>query len=148
VAVEPIPRGAVFTAAQLELRNIDYAPKASYRRTAIDSIEKLIGMEARQAIPIGAMVFSDQVQPPVLVKRGELVTVASQGSGIRVRTTAKAREDGVQGQLVQLESLDTRERFEARVTGRREAAIIAITSPTVNEPTERIQTALRSSMNK
>ena len=148
VAVQPIARGAVFTAAQLEVRNINYVPKASDRRVAIDAIEKLIGMEARQAIQTGAVVFSDQVQPPVLVKRGELVTVSSQASGIRVRTTARAREDGVQGQLVQVESPDTRERFEARIVGRREAAIVALTTPEVSRSSERIQTALRSSVSK
>lgn len=143
VAVQPIARGAVFTAAHVELRTVDYVPRANERRVAVEAIEKLIGMEARQPIQADDIVFTDQVQAPVLVKRGDLITVSSQTSGIRVRTTARAREDGVEGQLVQLESLETRERFDARVVGNRQATIVAITTPTLSEPSERIETARR-----
>ncbi|MEX0613367.1 MAG: flagellar basal body P-ring formation chaperone FlgA, partial [Pirellulales bacterium] len=107
VAVQPIRRGDVITAAQLELRSVDYLPKATERRAAVDSTEKLIGMEACQAIQAGQVVFSDQVQAPVLVKRGEVITISSHAGGIRVRTTARAREEGARGDLIQVESLET-----------------------------------------
>ena len=54
-------------------------------------------MEARQAIQAGDIVFTDQVQSPVLVKRGEVITVTSQSGGIRVRTTARALQDRSHG---------------------------------------------------
>jgi flagella basal body P-ring formation protein FlgA len=143
VAVQPIARGDVFTAAHIELRAVDYTPKATDRRAVVDSVEKLIGMEARQAIQAGDVVFTDQVQAPVLVKRGEVVTVSSQAGGIRIRTTARARRDGARGELVEVESLETRERFDARVVGLRETAVFALTRPTTAEPLERFDTARR-----
>jgi flagella basal body P-ring formation protein FlgA len=127
VAVEPLSRGEVITAAHLELRAVDFLPKAAGRRTPVESLEGLIGMEARQAIQAGAVVFSDQVQSPVLIKRGEVISVSSHAGGIRVRTTARARQDGAKGDVVQVESLETRERFDARVVGVGEAALIAPT---------------------
>ncbi len=143
IAVRPIERGAVITAADVELRNVDFLPKASERRSAVDSIEAIVGMEAHQAIQAGEVVFSDQVRAAVLVKRGEIVRVSSQAGGIRVRTTARARQDGARGELVQVETLDSRERFDARVTGPREAAVFAIARPAKDESAQRIDTARR-----
>jgi hypothetical protein len=40
-----------------------------------------------------------------------------------VHTTARARQDGALGDLVRVESLDTKEPFEVRITGPREAAV-------------------------
>jgi flagella basal body P-ring formation protein FlgA len=127
VAVRPIARGAMITAADVELQSLAEIPAASSRRAPVDSIEKLLGMEARQAIQPGQVMYSDDVQAPILVKRGELITVVSQGGGIRVRTTARARHDGAKGELVQVETEGTGERFDARVTGPREAAVFAAT---------------------
>jgi flagella basal body P-ring formation protein FlgA len=92
-------------------------------------------MEARQAIQVGSVIFTDQVQSPVLVKRGEVITVTSQGGGIRVRTSARARQDGAKGNLVQVESLDTKERYDARVVGPHEAAVFATTVVAPISPT-------------
>jgi flagella basal body P-ring formation protein FlgA len=125
VAVQPIGRGEPITAADVALQAVDHLPAANGRRIAVESVESLIGMEARQSIRAGEVVFSDQVQPPLLVKRGDAITVSSHAGGIRVRTTARARENGARGDLVQVESLETRERFEARVVGPREAAVFA-----------------------
>jgi flagella basal body P-ring formation protein FlgA len=125
VAVQPIARGAVITAADVEIQTLDAVPAATGRRAPLTSVEQLVGMEARQAIAAGDVIFSDKVQAPVLVKRGELISVVAQGGGIRVTTTARARQDGARGELVQLESLETREIYDARVTGYREAAVFS-----------------------
>jgi flagella basal body P-ring formation protein FlgA len=123
IAIQPIARGAVITAADVELQTVETVPAATGRRLPLTSVEQLIGMEARQAIGAGDVIFTDKVQAPIFVKRGELITVVAQGSGIRVTTTARARQDGARGELVQLESLETREIYDARVTGFREAAV-------------------------
>jgi flagella basal body P-ring formation protein FlgA len=126
IATEQIPRGAVITAAHIELRTMEHSVKANDRRKPVGSVESLIGMEARQTIAPGAVVYTDQVQSPLLVKRGELITISSAAGGIRVRTTVRALQDRSQGELVQVESLATKERFDARVTGPGAAAIITV----------------------
>jgi flagellar basal body P-ring formation protein FlgA len=141
VALEAIPRGAVITAAHVELQSMPYTAKGNERRLPFNSVEELVGMEARQSIPAGVVVTSDQVRSPILVKRGEQITISSQGNGIRVRTTAKALNDCAKGELVQVESLTTKERFDARVVGMREASIITV-SPSSERP-DHIETARR-----
>ena len=89
------------------------------------------------------MLLADQVQAPILVKRGDLITVTSQSGGIRVRTSARALHDGAHGDLVQVESLESREKYDARIVGPREAAVFAMSRPVAPEPPRRADTARR-----
>jgi flagella basal body P-ring formation protein FlgA len=143
VALRPMARGEVVTAADVELQMVDNAPRTNDRRIVARSVDALIGMEVRQPIPAGGMVFMDAVQSPILVKRGELIRISTQSGGIRVRTTARALQDRAHGQLVEVESLETKERFDARVVGPGEAAIVAIATPTASERSGPITTARR-----
>jgi flagella basal body P-ring formation protein FlgA len=144
VAVRTLAKGDVITAADVELQNIESPAGATARRATIGAVDNVIGMEARQSIQEGQVIFTDQVQPPLMVKRGDLVTVNSQGGGIRVRTTARARVDGVRGELIQVESLESRERYDVQVIGPNEAAVFATTRPTTVEPTaDKVETARR-----
>jgi flagella basal body P-ring formation protein FlgA len=120
-----IARGAIITAADVELRQMEQSTAANSRRAPLTTIDELIGMEAGRAIPIGDVIYSDQVRAPLLVKRGEQVTVVAQGGGIRVRTAARAAQEGARGELVQVESLETKEKYDARVTGLREVSVLA-----------------------
>jgi flagella basal body P-ring formation protein FlgA len=134
VAIRPIARGDVITASQIEVRPVENVPRPTDRRMACDSIEKIVGMQARQAISAGDVVFSDQLQQQTLVKRNDIVTVTSQSGRIRVRTTARARQDGAQGDLIQVESLDTRERYDVRVTGPRDTAVCVVAETAPPQP--------------
>jgi flagella basal body P-ring formation protein FlgA len=162
VALQPIARGAVITASDVELQALESVPTAASRRAPVTSIEQLIGMEARQPIAAGDVIFTDKVQDPVLVKRGEMIKVVSETGNIRVTTEARARQDGSRGELIQLESLETREMYDARVTGYREAAVFTAMSsigptpqyspaptplPTTPPSGKRIETARRTSAN-
>jgi flagella basal body P-ring formation protein FlgA len=139
VAGRPIARGDVITASQIELRPVENVPRPTDRRAACDSIEKILGMQARQAIPAGEVVFSDQLEQQTLVKRNVIVTVSSQSGRIRVRTTAKARQDGARGDLIQVESLDTHERYDVRVTGPRDTAVCVVAETGPDPPTKHFQ---------
>jgi flagella basal body P-ring formation protein FlgA len=123
VAARPIERGAVVTAAHVELQERDSLPSAAGRRVPAGSVESLLGKEAARTIQAGQVLFDDDVQAPLLVKRGEDMTVYARSGGIQVRTIARARQDGARGELVQVESLDTRERYDAVVVGLREAVV-------------------------
>jgi flagella basal body P-ring formation protein FlgA len=124
VASRPIARGAIITGADVVAQVMDKPVLATGRRAPIFNVEELIGMEAKAAIQEGEVVFNDQVRAPFLVKRGDAVTVVAQGGGIRVRTLARATQDGALGDLVQVESIQTKEKYDARVTGFREAAVL------------------------
>jgi flagella basal body P-ring formation protein FlgA len=131
VAIRPIDRGAVVTAADVEIQERDATPPIAGRPIPLTSTDKLFGMEATRSIQVGDVVLSDSVQPPVLVKRGDTVTVYARGGGIKVKTIARAKENGSLGQPVQLESIETHKTYDAVITGTREAIVLASSGPPV-----------------
>lgn len=143
IATRAVARGSVITAADVEMKMMEPTAKMSGQRVAVEAVESIIGKEAKQALRLNDVVFVDMVQAPVLVKRGEVITVISQTGGIRVRTTARAIKDGAYGELVQLESLQGKQRFDARVVGSREAAVLSATNGSSAEPNKRVDTAQR-----
>jgi flagella basal body P-ring formation protein FlgA len=141
VATRSVARGDVVTAADVEVRMIEPSAKTSGQRAVIDSTSKIVGMEARQPLQAGEIVFADQVQAPVIVKRGDLITVSSQSGGIRVRTSARALQEGAKGDLIEVESLQGKQHYDARVIGLREAAVFAPARVSAPLKPERIQSA-------
>ncbi len=100
------------------------------------SIEEVIGMETTQPISEGTLLLRGRsVRAPILVKRGDVVTVIARTAGIRVQTTGRAREEGSLGQAIKIESLGNRETFFARVSKWREVEIYV--QPTIVEPIRR-----------
>jgi len=122
VLTRAIGRGEVITAADVELKPGD---PAMAETAAFHTIEEVVGKQACQAIAAGNAIVPDLVRAPVIVRRGEVVTVYARSSGIRVRTLARARDDGSQDDLITVESLDTRKSFFARVCGVQEVEVYA-----------------------
>jgi flagellar basal body P-ring formation protein FlgA len=132
VAVQPIERGHVLTAADVEVQQSENAP-ALRGREPVDSVESLIGMEAMRSIQAGDPVVLGDVRSPLLVKRGQEIAVYARGGGIQVRTIARAREDGARGELIGVESLEEKEPFDAVVTGVGEAVVFSGSPTPVDE---------------
>jgi flagellar basal body P-ring formation protein FlgA len=143
VATRAIERGAIVTAADLEVRQTDNLPSTNARHLSFDSTDKLVGMEATKGIQVGDTIFDDAVRSPLLVKRGDQVSVYARGGGISVRTVARARQDGARGELVQLESIDTKERYDAVVVGSREAVVFAGNATPTPDAAERPSRTIR-----
>ena len=120
-ATRAIERGDLISAADVELR----AHAESTPAQAVASLESVIGKEAVQVIRPGAMVLSSQVRQPLVVRRGERVSVRARAAGVSVRTFATAQDDGSVGDLVMVQSLMGKERYAARVSGVRELEVFA-----------------------
>ena len=88
-------------------------------------LEDVIGMETTQVLSAGKYLDADDVRPPVMVRRGDVVTVFVRSAGLLVRTTGRARDDGSTGDLIAIESLLNRQSFFARVTGIQEVEVFA-----------------------
>jgi flagella basal body P-ring formation protein FlgA len=112
VAARPLSKGDLIRPSDLALEPAKrgVAPKGAFR-----SPEEIVGQEAVRSIAAGQVLDSNYVQPPVLVKRGDVVTVFAYSTGIRIKTTGRSRQAGALGELVEIESLADRKRFFARV---------------------------------
>jgi len=60
-----------------------------------------------------------------------------------VRTSARSLHDGARGDLIQVEALATKEKFDVRVVGTHETEVFAMSRPDTIKPV-RIETARRT----
>ena len=138
VAARPLSRGMLISAADVRLKPVEPTPGINQ---PFSSIDQVVGQETARAISEGKPLDSELVRPPLLVRRGDVVTVFARAPGIQVRTQARARDEGSLGELVAVESMLDRRRYFARVGGLREVEILiqavqakslAEAGPTVN----------------
>jgi flagella basal body P-ring formation protein FlgA len=122
VAAKAIGRGDTIRSTDLRLQRPEAGAENAETFHAIDDVA---GMEAAQAIPAGAVLQRSLLRSPIMVRRGEVITVYSRTAGIRIRVTARAREDAALGELVAVESLSDRKAYTARVSGLQEAEVYA-----------------------
>jgi flagella basal body P-ring formation protein FlgA len=122
VAAHGLPRGTVIRPEDVLLAsNVPQNEQGGAFRSA----DELIGRETTRSVLEGRPIDRDSVRSPLLVRRGEVVTVYARSAGIRIRTVARARDDGAQGELVALEAIQDRKVFFARVCGVQEVEIYA-----------------------
>ena len=122
VARHGLTRGTLVRPSDVELRHVSTVTE---RGAVFHDIEAVVGMETRQSVPEGRILIADDLQSPLWVRRGEVVTVYARAAGIRVRTQARSRDDGARGELVAVETLTDRKTFFARVCGIREVEVFA-----------------------
>jgi flagella basal body P-ring formation protein FlgA len=71
------------------------------------------------------LLYINQVRSPLLVRKGERVTVRARAGSVVARTYGTVQQDGSLGELVQVQALEGRERYAARVSGFRELEVFA-----------------------
>lgn len=122
-AVHSLARGTIVQAADLALVHGD--PRDDNGSGSFHSMDEAVGKQTTKAIVEGKILTLDDVRAPLMVRRSEVVTVYARSSGIRIHTTARAKDDGALGDLVAVESLADRKTFTARVCGPRETEVFA-----------------------
>jgi flagella basal body P-ring formation protein FlgA len=122
VASRSLPRGSLIHAEDVRLQP-GVAVQGSAR--VFQSLEDVIGKEVTRGIVEGQILDDQWVRRPILVHKGEIVTVYARTAGIQIRTTARARDEGSRGEVVMVEALGERKTFFARVTGPQEVDVYA-----------------------
>jgi flagella basal body P-ring formation protein FlgA len=122
VALHSIGRGAVVRESDVELQSYISRDPVNDAYTTLDDV---IGKETMKSIPVGKPLQRDALRELLYVHKGDVVTVFARSSGICVRTTARARDDGSLGDLIAVESMQDRNAFMVRVCGAREAEVFA-----------------------
>lgn len=114
VTARPLARGERLRESDVVLKEVK---DNTSRRAYLTQISDAVGMELKTAIAVGRPVESRLLRRPLLVKKNQVVRVVARAAGVAVRTEARAMQDGALGDLIILQSLSSRERYSARVTG-------------------------------
>jgi flagella basal body P-ring formation protein FlgA len=80
------------------------------------SLDEAAVLEARRALPAGAVLTPNDARPPQLVKRGQTVTVIGRSGGIEVRADGTAMGNGARGERVRVRNASSKRIVEGVVT--------------------------------
>ncbi|QOJ01777.1 MAG: flagellar basal body P-ring formation protein FlgA [Phycisphaeraceae bacterium] len=76
------------------------------------------GSAVKNRLTAGQPIASGDLEPAVVVRKGDLVAVTCLAGAVSLRTTARAASDARTGEVIRFEALDDRKRsFRARVSG-------------------------------
>jgi flagella basal body P-ring formation protein FlgA len=92
---------------------------------AARSVDQVVGKEAVRVVREGAILLTANLKAPLMVRQGERVSIKARAAGVVVRTYATAQQNGCMGDLVQVQALEGKERYAARVSGLRELELFA-----------------------
>lgn len=95
------------------------------RRTLVDqlnddplmTIDQVVGQQAAKELKPGTVMTSKTVEAVQLVKAGQFVTVTLDQGSVKIKTVAKAMENGVYGQAIRVKNETTREVYQVVMTG-------------------------------
>ena len=122
VVVNPLRRGGEITPVDVRPERLWVAPGGAPLLTDLNSV---VGSRARTRVGVGAMLRSDHIETPIVVRRNDLVTVHCVSGGIVIRTPARAQADAREGDVIEFRIDRTRRPFLARVGGPGIAVMLA-----------------------
>jgi flagella basal body P-ring formation protein FlgA len=86
---------------------------------SVFSLDSLTGMLAKRGIPAGEVITGDLLYAPLLVHKGETVTVKASNGGISITAMMRARASAHMGETISVEHLSGAGSTSARVIGPR-----------------------------
>ena len=110
VTKRTLQRGIPIRASDIELKSF-----ASNRLKSghVKSLSYPIGMEPSQTIPKGALISINMLRPPVLVHKGDAVSIIFERNGISVTNEGIALEDGGLREKIKIQLPDTKKILSA-----------------------------------
>lgn len=123
MALEDLKPGAPIKLYQVAIRNVEEFPQK--RETAL-TLEHLEGSLPRHFIPAHSPVWSDAIDPPLDVTKGDRVTVTVSSGLARISIDAEAQTSGRCGDPVSLKNLESGKLFRARIDAPGQAALEAL----------------------
>lgn len=108
VAARIIPAGTIIEPA-------DIASNPTLPESGLSDIESVIGLEARIAIYKGRAIRREDLGPPTLVDRNQIVPLIYDQGGLEIRTEARALSKGGAGDVIRAMNLNSRQTVTAHV---------------------------------
>jgi len=112
VANRSLTRGQIVGAADLALVTRD---RAASPAGAARSVEALVGMRARRAIPGDQALRATDFEAVPVVERGDRVTLVLQSGPLLIQAMGKAQETGGSGDWIRVVNLDSKRELTGRV---------------------------------
>lgn len=112
VATRYLPRGAKIKKSDIILKrnNISNLP-IGY----ITDLDNILGKVLRRSLPHNKVVSPNALIEPVLVQRGQKVTIIAQNTVVKVHMKGKALKNGSEGEVIRVQNLSSKRIIEGKV---------------------------------
>lgn len=87
--------------------------------------EQIAGNVLRSRVDAGKIIMVRDIEPPLVVQRGDIVNIDCLAGTVVVSTTARAKEPAREGDTIQFQSLTSKKLFAARVSGPGRAVLLS-----------------------
>ncbi len=120
-----IARDALSRADSIDMERIDQQEQWLGPSVIPARREQVLGAVARTRVEPGRVILARDVEAPIVIARGDLVSIDCISGSVVVSTTARAKEPGREGDVIQFQSLSSKKTFAAKVSGRGRAVLVA-----------------------
>jgi flagella basal body P-ring formation protein FlgA len=110
----PLRPGDVISEADLDYVDMRSTDISSAMATSAD---KLIGRTPRRGVPAMKPLSMTDVQMPLLVRKGDIVTMVLQNSMLSLTAQGRALENGAEGEAIRVMNASSKQVIDAVVTG-------------------------------
>ncbi len=115
-----LTKGSIIGARDIEMIEIR---ERNLNHDVFVNPQDLIGLTPRRVIIAGKPVKTDDVQAPMIVKRGDLVTMTFSSGSLSLTAQGKALENGAKGDLIRVVNASSSKTIQAEVTASKEVAV-------------------------
>jgi len=119
---QPVRRGDIVKEADFDIVRL---ARNKVPSGALTDAEELVGKQARSNIRANAPLSRRDFQRPVLIERGEKITVTFEMPGMKLTSRAQAMDDGAKGDVIDVMNLTSRRIVPAIVTSRGQVRVHA-----------------------
>jgi len=113
-------RGEVISEADIEWHEL---PEARLPRAALVDAAMIVGMAAKRPLPAGKPITATDIRRPLLVNRGETVTMVLTTPAMQLTAKGRALQHGSQGDTIRISNLQTNTVLDAVVIGPGQARV-------------------------
>ena len=82
---------------------------------AVTTYEAVLGKRTKRAIKTDAVLSTDHIELPPLVKRGDVVSIIAESDGLRITALGEVRQMGCRGERINVLNLDSKKCIYAHV---------------------------------
>ena len=112
---QPLRRGDILRQEDVDVIRL---PRSKVPAGAIADAGEIVGKEARGNLRAAAPLSRKDFQQPILVRKGEKITVTFEMPGMKLSSRAQAMDDGAKGDVIDVMNLTSRRIVPATITSR------------------------------
>lgn len=127
VTTQPLPRGTLLSAEDLELQNLDIS---ALRSMPLRDAQAATGLQLKRALAAGSVLYLSQIEQPLAVRRGEKVTVLAVRGAVQISVPGESLEDGRRGEQIRVRNRSSKKTIEVWVVGR---GVVQTTAPAAED---------------